>query len=205
MTQAKKLILLLSLAALAGCATPATEHYYRLAYTGSAADQAPSEATSAAIKYELIVDSVRIPDAINRPQLVMQKSATESSISDDQRWVAPLDELITQAVVANLRSPLPDAWLATGVSAGAAAGPGLPRYHLKIQVEQLLIQGGETVALAATWTLQDGSRKMLRRERTVINVPIHGPGYEPVAPAVSEAVQQLSAVIAKGMQAVRPL
>ncbi|WP_394780548.1 membrane integrity-associated transporter subunit PqiC [Undibacterium sp.] len=189
---------------LGGCATPASERYYRLAYplngaagtgTGASAD-AP-----AAIRYELVVGSVQIPEAINRAQLVVQKSDTEALISDDQRWVAPLDEQIGQAVLAGLRSRLPGAWLASSSTVSAVPAPGMPRYHLKVQVEQLLIQSGDKVTLEAGWVVQDGSRKLLKRERTVIVVPLRGPGYDPVAPAVSEAVQQLCAALAKSVQA----
>ncbi|MES2072070.1 MAG: PqiC family protein [Pseudomonadota bacterium] len=185
---------------LAGCATPANEHYYRLAYP---AGELAADTASAGGGYELIVDSVRIPEAINRPQLVVQKSATESLISDDQRWVAPLDEQIAQTIVANLRRQLPGVWSTTGAITSAGAGPGLPRYHLKIQVEQLLIESGGKVALEAIWVLQDSSRKMVKSERAVINVALNGPGYDAIAPAVSEAVRQLSVMVAKGISSAR--
>jgi len=202
MKRAIKTISVVSLAALAGCGTPATERYYRLDYP---VDEINGAAAAAESRYELIVDSVRIPEAVNRPQLVLQKSATEAVLSDDQRWVAPLDEQIAQALVANLRSRLPGAWLATGATAGPVAIPSLPRYRLKLQVEQLLIQDGDRVTLEATWILRDGGGKALQRERAVINVPVKGAGYAPVAPAVSEAVRQLSAAVAQGMQAARAL
>ncbi|MES2102692.1 MAG: PqiC family protein [Pseudomonadota bacterium] len=200
-----KILSVLSLAVLAACATPATERYYRLVYPSNESSGTGGVTAPAEIKYELVVGSVQIPESINRPQLVVQKSATESLISDDQRWVAPLDEQIAQAVIANLRSQLPGAWLASSATASALPGQGLPRYHLKIQVEQLLILSGDKVTLEATWVLQDAGRKMLKRERTVINVPVSGPGYDPLAPAVSDAVQQLSAAVAKGMLAVRAM
>ncbi len=194
---------------LAGCATPASERYYRLAYplsgmVGGTVGGTGTE-TSPAIRYELIVGSVQIPEAINRAQLVVQKSDTEALVSDDQRWVAPLDEQIALAVLAGLRSRLPGAWLASSATVSAVPAPGLPRYHLKVQVEQLLIQSGEKVTLEAGWIVQDGSHKMLKRERTVIVVPLRGPGYDPIAPAVSEAVQQLSAALAKSVQAAGAL
>ncbi|GGC68990.1 lipoprotein [Undibacterium terreum] len=194
------LVMLVSTLVLAGCATPATERYYRIAYPGNAAADAGD---AAGVQYELILGSVQIPESINRPQLVVQKSATEASITDDQRWVAPLDEQIAQAVIANLRGQLPGAWLASSTAGLAASGQGLPRYHLKIQVEQLLILSGDKVVLEANWVLQDGSRKLLKRERSVISVAMSGAGYDPVAPAVSEAVRQLSAAVAKGMQTAR--
>ena len=187
--------------ALAGCATPATERYYRIAYPANAAGDISD---AAGVQYELILGSVQIPESINRPQLVLQKSATEASITDDQRWVAPLDEQIAQAVIANLRAQLPGAWLASSTTGLAASGQVLPRYNLKIQVEQLLILSGDKVVLEANWMLQDSSRKLVKRERSVIHVTMSGAGYDPVAPAVSEAVRQLSVAVAKGIQAARP-
>ncbi|MET3118452.1 putative lipoprotein YmbA [Undibacterium sp. GrIS 1.8] len=204
--QASKIILTLFTLALTACATPYTERYYQLTYPlNNTSGAQTDDANAAKITYELIVADVRIPDSINRNQLVVQKSATESVISDDQRWVALLDEQIGQAVVANLRSQLPGAWIANRVTVSntSAAGQNLPRYHLAIQVAQLLIQSGDKVTLEAIWILQDGSKNTLKRERTVITVPVSGAGYDPIAPAVSESVRQLSEQIAKGMLAAR--
>ena len=195
-------IITLSLATmlLAACATPPVEHLYRLDYPLASNNQAEPQ-------YELIIATVKLPEAVNRPQLVIQKSATESLVTDEQRWIAPLDEQLTLALTAHLRTRLPDAWLATdtGINTGISSYPAntLPRYLVKVQADQLLIKSGEQLTLEASWVILDHRRKLLKREHKVFTIRLNGPGYEAVAPAMSEAAQQLSGEVAASVQAAR--
>lgn len=174
---------------LAACATPPVEHLYRLDYPLAATSQAEPQ-------YELVIATVKVPEAINRPQLVIQKSATESLVTDEQRWIAPLDEQLTLSLMAHLRTRLPDAWLSsdTGISAGIAANPSspLPRYGVKVQIDQLLINSGSQLTLEASWVVLDHNRKLLKREHNIFTVRLNSPAYEAVAPAMSEAARQLA-------------
>ena len=184
-------LLTISLASLllAACATPPVEHLYRLDYPVASANQAEAQ-------YEVVIATVKLPEAVNRQQLVIQKSATESLISDEQRWLAPLDEQLTHAITAHLRKNLPDAWLSTdtGINASIAATPGktLPRYLVKVQIDQLLIHSGSQLTLEASWVVLDHSRKLLKREHQVFTVRLNGTAYEAIAPAMSEAARQLA-------------
>lgn len=195
-------VLTISLASflLAACTTPPVEHLYRLDYPLANTSQAEAQ-------YELVVATIKLPEAVNRQQLVIQKSATESIVSDEQRWLAPLDEQLTNALTAHLRKNLPDAWLSsdTGINAGIAATPGntLPRYHVKVQVDQLIINSGEQLTLEASWVVLDSSRKLRKREHQVFTVRLNGPAYEAVAPAMSEAARQLAEQVGVSVQAVR--
>ncbi len=195
-------LLALPLAALllAACATPPVEHLYRLDYPVASSSQAEAQ-------YELVIATIKLPEAVNRQQLVIQKSATESIVSDEQRWLAPLDEQLTQALTAHLRKNLPDAWLATdtGIQAGIATTPGtsLPRYLVRVQVDQLLIQSGEQLTLEASWVILDGNRKLKKREHQLFTIRLNGAGYEAVAPAMSDAARQLAEQVTASVQAVR--
>lgn len=185
---------------LSACATPPVEHLYRLDYPLASASQAEPQ-------YELVIATIKLPEAVNRQQLVIQKSATESIISDEQRWIAPLDEQLTLSLIAHLRKNLPDAWLSsdTGISAGIATNSGgnLPRYQVKVQVDQLLINRGEQLTLEASWVVLDGSRKLLKREHKVFTVRLNGAGYDAVAPAMSEAAKQLAEQVGVSVAGVR--
>ncbi|BBB68426.1 hypothetical protein UNDYM_4173 [Undibacterium sp. YM2] len=178
-------VLTISLAGilLAACATPPVEHLYRLDYPLASSSQAEAQ-------YELVVATIKLPEAVNRQQLVIQKSATESIVSDEQRWLAPLDEQLTNALTAHLRKNLPDAWLSTDTSISTTSS--LPRYHVKVQINQLLINSGEQLTLEASWAVLDSSRKLKKREHQVFTVRLNGTAYEAVAPAMSEAARQLA-------------
>ncbi|MFZ6681778.1 PqiC family protein [Undibacterium sp. Tian12W] len=198
-------VLTISLASLAtlllvACATPPVEHLYRLDYPLASSSQAEAQ-------YELVIATIKLPEAVNRQQLVIQKSATESIVSDEQRWLAPLDEQLTNALTAHLRKNLPDAWLSsdTGINAGIATTPGnsLPRYQVKVQVDQLVINSGDQLTLEASWVVLDSSRKLLKREHQVFTVRLNGIAYEAVAPAMSEAARQLAEQVGASVAGVR--
>lgn len=184
--------ILISVTMLSACATPAVEHYYRLTYASSTAEPVES-------KFELVVNQVQIPESINRAQMVLQKSPSESLVKDEQRWVAPLDEQITHAMVAHLRSALPDVWLNEGIESKAS----LPRFLLKTQIEKLLISAPGQIELEATWHLMDANRKVLRRQHRTILLPLATADYESIAAGVSEAVRQLSTLVAQDISATQ--
>ncbi|MBC3917851.1 membrane integrity-associated transporter subunit PqiC [Undibacterium sp. CY18W] len=185
---------------LSACTTPPVEHLYRLDYPLASTTQAEPQ-------YELVIATVKVPEAINRPQLVIQKSATESLVTDEQRWIAPLDEQLTLSLMAHLRTNLPDAWLSsdTGISAGIATNPSspLPRYLAKVQIDQLLINSGSQLTLEASWVVLDHNRKLLKREHNIFTVRLNGSAYEAVAPAMSEAARQLAEQVGTSVQGVR--
>lgn len=185
----------ISVILLSACATPVVERYYRLTYASSTAESIePTES-----KYELVVNQVQIPESINRLQMVVQKSSTESLVKDAQRWVAPLDEQITHAMVANLRSVLPEVWLSEGIESKAS----LPRFLLKTQIEKLLINAPGQVELESTWLVMDANRKVLRRQHKTILVPLATNDYESIAAGVSDAVRQLSMLVAQDISAAQ--
>ena len=184
--------IVISVLLLSACATPVVEHYYRLTYASG-----PTQTTEP--KYELVVNQVLIPESVNRLQMVLQKSSTESLVKDDQRWVAPLDEQITHAMVAHLRTGLPDAWLTEGTESKQS----LPRFLLKTQIEKLLINAPGQVEVETTWLVMDANRKVLRRQHKTILVPLATADYESIAAAVSEAVRQLSSVVAQDISAAQ--
>lgn len=195
-----KIALSLATLLLAACSTPPVEHLYRLDYPLANASQAEAQ-------YELVIATVKLPEAVNRPQLVIQKSATESIISDEQRWIAPLDEQLTLSLIAHLRQHLPDAWLSsdTGISAGTTVSPDnrLPRYQVKVQIDQLLIHSGEQLTLEASWVILDHRRNLLRREHKVFTSRLNGPAYDAIAPAMSEAARQLAEQVGVSVSGIK--
>jgi uncharacterized lipoprotein YmbA len=184
------LALMLSLVA---CSTPAPEHFYSL-------DYAKPGNTDAAPRYELILDSIKIPESLNRPQFVIQHTTDEADILDDQRWLAPLDEQIGAAVSGNLRAALPTAWIAME----NAAHTDLPRYQLKIEVQRLVLNPGKPTELEVSWQIVDSSKKLQSRHRQLFTAPTNSASYAALAASVAEAVRQLSGAIAADVLRLQP-
>ncbi|MBC3936852.1 membrane integrity-associated transporter subunit PqiC [Undibacterium sp. CY7W] len=180
---------------LNGCASTATEHFYTLNYERTTA--VPGQATAPA--YEILLDSVKIPDAINRPQLVVQLESGEVSMLEHQRWLAPLEEQISLALAGNLRASLPSAWVSTEPAEQAK----LPRFRLRIEVQRLLLIPGKSTELDISWVLTDKDRKVLRRQHQLMTVPVASSQYAALAASVSEAIRQLSTAIALDIKALQ--
>jgi uncharacterized protein len=172
---------------LAGCSTvPPTQHY-ELTVRGSVA--APARPA-----FELFVAAVRMPDALDRLELVVQRTDTRSEVLDTQQWLSPLPEQFTEALAGNLQRELASAW----VTLQRAHAAGLDRRTLQVEVQQLSARPGGTVTLVASWTLASPTGAAPWRDRARIDVALDGPGYEAIAPAMSTAVAQLAAKIAAG-------
>ncbi|MFZ6861936.1 PqiC family protein [Undibacterium sp. Ji67W] len=171
---------------LVACASPNKDRFYQLTY-------ANQDRTSGDAKYDVIFDTVTIPDGVNRPQLVIQKSPTESQILDEQRWVAPLDEQIRQTFLANLQAQLPEAWLAQRADSHAT----LPRYFVHAEIQQLQITPGQDVAVDLVWIISDGNKKPLRRQHLRRSLALNSADYGDIAPAISSVLRSLSDNMAK--------
>ncbi|MFZ6754981.1 PqiC family protein [Undibacterium sp. Dicai25W] len=171
---------------LVACASPNKDRFYQLTY-------ANQDHTSDDAKYDVILDTVTIPDGINRPQLVVQKSPTESQILDEQRWVAPLDEQIRQTFLANLQAQLPEAWLALRADTHAT----LPRYFVHAEIQQLQITPGQDIAIDIVWTISDTNKKPLRRQHLRRSMALNSADYGGIAPAISSVLRSISENMAK--------
>ena len=79
----------------------------------------------------------------------------------------------------------------------------MPRFLLKTQIEKLLINAPGQVEVETTWLVMDANRKVLRRQHKTILVPLATADYESIAAAVSEAVRQLSSVVAQDISAAQ--
>jgi uncharacterized lipoprotein YmbA len=190
-----------AMALAGGCAsTEDPTRYYQLAPVP------PSAPTGEVPDYELVVDTVRLPDELDRTAMVVRQSATQSRVLDDHRWLSPLSDQLTHALVSDLQSALPRAWVRPRDMPGRTAR----RYGLRIDVEQMALASDASVTLLANWTVLDAKDQVLRRDRASVRVdrtpgtaPVVSdpalPGMDPDALAriASEAVARLAVRIAQ--------
>ena len=98
-----------------------------------------------------VIDAVTIPDLLDRPQIVLRAGPNGVDVLDDDRWAAPLPDLLQRVLAADLSSRL---------GAGAIIDPGLPsaehsarRITISI-LEFDAARDGQSV-LDASWTISD--------------------------------------------------
>lgn len=156
-----------------GCASSPPMRFYTL----SAAGEAEGSAARA-----IRVGRVKIPGEIDRSELVQRIDANRVRIAEQDRWAAPLEDMIRRTLSADLAS-------ATGEPA-----------TLAVEVEELIGDATCAVTLRASWELSaegsgSGRASALSRGNAQIHVP--GPGssacsISALPAAMSTALAQLS-------------
>jgi uncharacterized protein len=184
-TQSARLLLIGSLAAIAGCAS-ANSRFYTLASTASA-DGVP------AASYAILVGPVSVPAAVDRPEFVVQVSPNRVEIDEFNRWAAPLNDGIAGAIAGDLA-----ALLGTSDVAVAPLANFNPNYRVTLDVQRFDSVQSSSVLIDAVWAVHPtASGTTTRSGRTIARetVPADG-GFDGLAAAHSRALARVSADIA---------
>lgn len=139
------------------------------------------------------VGPVRVPEYLNRPQIVTQGPDHRLVFAEFDRWGEPLDAALARTVSANLSTLLP--------KTAIVAHPWNQAVPVKIQVTMDIIRldsrlDGE-LCLAVQWSIiETAGRKLLRLKTSEYRRPVEGGNYAGVAAALSGVCAELSAEIA---------
>ena len=180
--------MILIAAMVAGCST-APAHFYTLDSTATAGS-APASPVS------VVVGPVTVPEAVDRPQFVVQVAPNQVDVDEFNRWAAPLNDSIARAVAGDLAVQLGTPDVATGPLANFN-----PTYRVTIDVERFDSVSGQTAVLEALWTVRKIAGGPARSGRTLAREPVQGDGFQALAAAHSRAVEKLSGDIAAAIRA----
>ncbi|MBS1138077.1 MAG: hypothetical protein H6R11_2031, partial [Proteobacteria bacterium] len=89
----------LCVAAAAGCGSTPKAHFYTLSAVPAAAG---ATAPSATAGYGVAVGPITVPEAVDRPQIVVRLSPSQVEISELHRWAAPLKSEIPRVIAEHL-------------------------------------------------------------------------------------------------------
>jgi len=178
-------------AVLLGCASP-QERLYTLS-----GPQPP--ATVAPATLHVLVGPVTIPEALDRPQLVVRRSSVRLVALEQERWAEPLREGIPRVLSDAITTKLPN------VSATSFATAADARWDMRlfVDVTRFEVIPGERVVIEAYWRLQVAADKGALDGRSVIVKAVHGgpEDYDAIVAAqaagLAEVGAELSEVIAK--------
>ncbi len=167
---------------------------------------APASSERIGAEGALGVLPVRLPGALDRPQLVTWAGASELRLDEYARWAEPLDEGATRTLAENLAALRPrDRFLRTPWPAGAPlrCRIGTELRVFGLQADGTVRIGGDFVLLAAK-----EERVLVRRAFTASRGPLaKGPaGLEAAASveAMSELLGDLANEIAAALEALPP-
>ncbi|WP_454738797.1 PqiC family protein [Cupriavidus necator] len=198
----KRLTMLLTLAAAAttlmnGCASPEARYYTLAASRSDAAPAVTARASRSGDPLWIEVTPVRVPERLNRIQLVVRDGNGGSlKLSDTSRWTSPLPNELRDALSQQLQASLDavDVYQ-RGLSATQ------PAFRVTTDVVALDADVGKRAAATIAWTvrrLPDGKVLSGRTEAEVA-----APGQvEGVVKAYREILAATAADIAVGVQSL---
>lgn len=196
MNKKKNRVSLAVLAAMlcAACSGPPKERFYTLAPAPAGAQTTVADAPP---RYSVAIGPVRVPDAVDRPQMVVREGPNRVEILEQQRWAGSLRSEIGRALAAGVGAALPDAQVSVGDSqAGRNAG-----YRVAIDVERFDAALNDSVSVQASWTLRQEGSSVVRSGRYTATEPTGPGGHEAIAAAYARALAGMSKVIADALRA----
>ena len=148
----------------------------------------------------LAVGPVKIPNYLDRPQMVTRKGQSTLELAEFDNWAEPLDKNLSGAIAANLTVLLNTESIVSFPWPKAAK----PKYQIMIEISRMDGTPGGKVVLDARWLiLSVEEEKALLTRRSFIETPFPAADYDGFALAVSTAVETLSREIASALGAIR--
>ncbi len=176
-------------AAASGCGTSAPSRFYTLDATAVSDGAAP-------VNYPIMVGPVSVPDAVDRPEFVLQSAPNRVDVDEFNRWDAPLNDAIAQAVAGDLVK-----LLGTPDVAAAPMANFEPAYRVTIDVQRFDSVQGQSALVEAVWTVRRTAGGETRSGRTAARETTQGDGFDALAAAHSRALAKMSGDIATAIRA----
>ena len=177
-----------------GCASPG-EHYYSLVPGPVAA--VPVAAAPTRI---LVVEPAIVPEAQDRPQLVVGVAPGQIRVLEQERWIQPLPEDLQRALAQALAAALPDVGIRLAGDHAIAAGA----WRLYVQVRRFDLSMEQGARLDAHWSILGPDRATLREGDFTRVVAASGArGYAALVQAQSVAAGELAAQLGAAISALR--
>jgi len=174
---------------LAGCARTQPAQYYLLSSPAGPATAAPASAR------RIGLGPVRLPEYLDRPQIVSWASPTRLHLSNAHRWAEPLGKSFARTLLADLAHALPDAQFV----AWPWRAPQQPALQITVDVQRFERAADGVLLLEARWAVQRGPADPAPALRTTsLRVPVTGAAddYDALVTAASTAVLDLARDIA---------
>ncbi len=181
---------------LAGCARTAPVSYYQLSAL-EAARNVP--ATAEAGTRVIGIGPVRLPEYLDRPQLVTRLTPNRLQLADSHRWAEPLSENIPRVLGENLSALLG----ADRILLHPWPSSRTTDYQLLVEVLHFENESDGAARLVVRWSVKgrDG-RIVLPERRSSHRIPATAQDQERLVAALNEALGSFCREIA---QELRPL
>ena len=183
---------------LGACGSAPKDRFYTLA---PATLPAPAASTDAQPLADVAIGPVRVPEALDRTQMVVREGPNRVEILDQYRWAGSLRSEIARALAAGVGAQLPN----TQVSVHDAQAGRNAAYRVAVDIERFDATLNDNVAVQALWTIRQEGGKELRSGRFAATEPTGPGGYDAIAAAYARALAAMSAEVAQALRAAPAL
>ncbi len=190
------LTLVVLLAVLFGCASSPPSNFYLL----SPLDTTPGPQTKPSADERCLsigIGPIRIPDYLDRSQIVTRRGTGEITLAEFERWGEPMKDNLTRTLAKNL-----SILLCTETIAFFPWRGGIP-IDYRIEMDILCLDGslGGNVSLEAWWMISSGNgKKMLFSKKSNFIEAANGQDYRSLVAAKGRALGHLSREIAEAIK-----
>lgn len=184
---------------LLGCARSQTPNYYLLNPVSTSAAESAASCAAQPPGPTVGVGPVKVPEYLDRPQMVTRSSDTSLRFSEYDRWAEPLGKNLARVVADDLSAMLPS----ENVCVFPWTKSMQVRYQVTLDVVQLEQTPDGKVTLDARWNIMgDEGSKLLVMKRSRLVLPVESSGFDAIAAAESRAVEGLSREIADSIRSL---
>ena len=149
-----------------------------------------------ATRAAVMVGPVSVPASVDQPEFVVQVAPNRVEVDEFNRWAAPLNDGIAQAVAGDLVK-----LLGTPDVASAPMANFDPAYRVTIDVQRFDSVQGQSALVDAVWIVHKTAGGETRSGRTAAREAVQGDGFDALAAAHSRALARLSGDIAGAIRA----
>ncbi|HET6513901.1 MAG TPA: PqiC family protein [Thermodesulfovibrionales bacterium] len=185
---------------LTGCASSPPSRFYQLNPVNPqtvAKQDSPSQGNVI-----VAVGPIRIPDYLDRPQIVTRSGQNELKLSEFDRWAGSLENDIILALVDGISSQLPGDRFSVMRWSPLLESKVPSSYRIEVQIIRFEGTPGGSVTLRALSGIFGKDRGLLFHREFGISEQVSGSSYDDLIDAMSKALESLSRNIAEEMKAV---
>ncbi len=193
-------ILTLLVMILTGCASSPASKFYQLNpvqnTTSVTSDGSPDQIQVIAI------GPVRIPDYLDRPQIVTRSGKNELKLSEFDRWAGSLESDVNRVLVEDISSLLPADRFSVVRWTPYLESQVPASYRVEVLVERFEGTLGDSALLKVQWGVLSKDRSLLLQKESLISEQMNGSSYDALVAAMSSALERLSRDISGGIVSV---